>query len=144
MRPPAEGSADAADPSGEDARFPPSHRLRRRADFLRVQRSGARVHTPHFVVVVLPRAEENALRRVGITVTKKVAKAVGRNRVKRVLREVFRKNRELFPEACDLVIIAKSGAADLGYEQALVELERVRGAMAGAARRRRKDLPEAG
>lgn len=75
------------------------------------------------------------MRRLGITVTRKVAGAVGRNRVKRVLREVFRRNHDLFPDACDLVIIGKSGAPELGYEAVRSELARVRGPLVGAARR---------
>lgn len=132
------------EPAGEapgDARFPRTHRLRRRGDFLRVQRDGARVHTRHFVVVVLPRAEGGALRRLGITVTKKVSGAVGRNRVKRVVREVFRLNRHLFPEGCDVVVIAKSGAPALGYGEAVAELASVRRALEHAARRPRQRGP---
>ena len=115
-------------------RFPREHRLRRREDFLRVQKDGTRVHTRHYVIVVLPR-EKGGVRRLGITVTRKIAGAVGRNRVKRVLREVFRRNQTLFPDACDLVIIGKSGAPELGYEAVKVELERVKAPMARAARR---------
>lgn len=120
----------------EDQRFPRAHRLRRREEFLRVQRTGRRVHTKHFVLVVLPGPE--GLRRLGITVTKKVAKAVGRNRVKRVVREVFRRNRHLFPEGCDVVVIAKSGAPALGYEDVKAEIARVRRPLARAAEKARK------
>jgi ribonuclease P protein component len=123
----------AGDPPPSDQRFPRTHRLCRREDFLRVQREGTRVHTRHYVIVVLPRSE-GGVRRLGITVTRKIAGAVGRNRVKRVLREVFRRNRSVFPPACDLVVIAKSGAPELGYEAVLSELARVRGPMANAAR----------
>src|SRR5690606_8110681 len=88
------GEGSAADPTdgvtAPSEGFPPSARLKRRQEFLRVQREGTRVHTPHYVVVVLRRPEGDDVRRLGITVTKKVAGAVGRNRVKRVVREVFR------------------------------------------------------
>ena len=45
--------------------------------------------------------------RVGMAVTKKIGKAVVRNRVKRVLRECFRLNQTLIPPALDLVIVPK-------------------------------------
>lgn len=122
----------------DDVRFPRSHRLRRREEFLRVQRTGRRVHTRHYVVVVLPRAEDDGLQRIGITVTKKVAGSVGRNRTKRVLREVFRQNRHFFPESCDVVVIAKSGAHLLGYEEAREELARIRRPMASSASKARR------
>lgn len=112
-------------------------RLRRRAQFLRVQRRGKRVHTAHFVVILLPSEEPDGERRLGVTVTRKVANAVGRNRVKRVVREVFRRNRELFPMACDIVIIAKRGAPSVAYASALAELEAASAAMRQVARRLR-------
>jgi ribonuclease P protein component len=139
------GEGSAADASSTSERcsetYPRSERLRRRPDFLRVQRDGARVHTPHYVVVVLPRTEGDGVRRLGITVTKKVANAVGRNRVKRVVREVYRKNRDLFPEGCDIVVMAKSGAPELGYHEAVAELAKVSGPLARAARVRRRSAP---
>lgn len=56
--------------------------------------------------------------------TKKVGSAVQRNRIKRVVREVFRRNRELFPSSHDLVFIAKRGASDIDYGSLLSELQR--------------------
>jgi len=93
---------------------------------LLVQRFGARAHTRHFVVIVRARELRDAPTRLGVTVTKRVANAVGRNRVKRVVREVFRRNRHLFPIGCDVVVIAKSGAPLLGYDDVLTEITRIR------------------
>ena len=132
------GEPDARSPEGNDERFPASHRLRRRAEFLRVQREGRRVHTRHFVLVVLPGPDRRGLRRLGITVTKKVAGAVGRNRVKRVVREVFRRNRHLFPAGCDVVVIAKSGAPLLGYDDVKAEIAQVQRPLGQAADKARK------
>ena len=61
-----------------------------------------------------------------MTVTKRVGNAAQRNRVKRLVREVFRRNRHMFPEGCDVVVIAKSGAPALGYEDVRAELARAR------------------
>jgi ribonuclease P protein component len=106
----------------------PEDRVRSRAQYREAQEHGRRVHTPHYLVVVLPRP--SARTRLGITVTKKVSpSAVSRNRVKRVLREVFRKNRGLFPSGCDVVIIAKRGADALGYAEAASEIEDVSSAL---------------
>ncbi len=62
--------------------------------------------------------------RLGLAVTKRLGKAVKRNRVKRLLREFFRRHREMLPPE-DLVIMAKKGAADLDYHQVQEELSRV-------------------
>jgi ribonuclease P protein component len=57
-------------------------------------------------------------------VTKKVGNAVQRNRIKRVVREVFRRNRQLFPASHDIVFIAKREAKGITYEALLAELHR--------------------
>jgi ribonuclease P protein component len=48
--------------------------------------------------------------RLGLTVSQKVGGAVRRNRVKRLVREVFRRERALFPRGAEVVVIAKAGA----------------------------------
>ena len=54
--------------------------------------------------------------RIGITVSKKLGKAVVRNRVRRRLREVYRLNEELFAPGWDIVVVARSRCigADFG------------------------------
>lgn len=118
----------------------PSDRIKRRVDFRRVQSTGRKIHTPHFVLAVLPRPEGGEPR-LGITVTRKIASAVGRNRVKRVMREVFRRHRELFPDACDVVAIAKTGAHTLGFADVLAEIERARLTRSRAPRQPSGPLP---
>ena len=116
----------------DDARFPRAHRLRSRRDFRRVQSVGRRVHTPHFIVLVdRGRAERT---RLGITVSRKVGGAVVRNRVKRLVREVFRANRERFQRGHDLVVIAKRHAGEVDFTSARRELLGVERALANAAR----------
>lgn len=108
--------------TGGDERFSGGDRLKKRYEFRHVQLTGRRTHTPHFLIVV----QSNALHktRLGITVTKKVGTAVERNRIKRVVREVFRRNRSLFPQAHDVVFIAKRGAYPIDYETVLDEVRR--------------------
>ncbi len=112
--------------------FPKSCRLRQRSDFKRVQAHGRPIHTRHFLLLVTPRTHE--VGRLGVTVTKKIANAPGRNRVKRVVREVFRRNRDAFPPESDIVVIAKRGASKIGYSQAMQEVIAARGALSRAAR----------
>jgi ribonuclease P protein component len=51
--------------------------------------------------------------RLGITVTRKVGSSVQRNRIKRVLRDVFRRHRPELSPALDLVLNARPGASDV-------------------------------
>jgi ribonuclease P protein component len=64
--------------------------------------------------------------RLGLAVTRRLGKAVQRNRVKRLLREFFRRHKSKLPPR-DLVIMAKSGANALSYHQVQEELGRLLG-----------------
>jgi ribonuclease P protein component len=64
------------------------------------------------------------LPRLGLVATRRLGKAVRRNRVKRLLREFFRRHKTALPKK-DLVIMAKKGAAALDYYQVEEELGRL-------------------
>jgi len=100
--------------------YPKSARLRRRREYLRVQRSGKRSHTRSFVVVRQPGS--SGMPRLGVTVSSKVGNAVVRNRIKRRVRESFRIHRSRMATGVDVVVIAKHGAHDLSYHQIEQEL----------------------
>ena len=57
-------------------------------------------------------------------VTRRFGKAVRRNRMKRLLREFFRRHKGRLPSR-DLVIMAKKGAEALNYDQVVEELGRL-------------------
>lgn len=60
--------------------------------------------------------------RLGITVTRRVGKAVTRNRLKRQIRECFRRRRALLDAGLDVVVIARGGAAGLLTPEVEAEL----------------------
>lgn len=102
--------------------YPKSARLRHRREYLSLQREGRRCHTAHLVVIKRPAL--GAVPRLGVTASSRVGNAVVRNRIKRIVREVFRHYRaELVPPQ-DLVVIAKPGADTLTYAQAAIEFAR--------------------
>lgn len=109
-------------PVAVSCRFPKSRRLRKRADFLAVQRTGKTQHSRYFVVVSECQSGDQEEGRLGITVSKKVGNAVIRNRVKRVVREFARTATHpgrapnasgvpWLPSNLDVVVIAKRDAA---------------------------------
>ena len=112
-------------PGPASQKFPRTARLLRRSDFVRVQGTGRRVHTPHFVILLV----SNAGQRLGVTVGRRVGGATERNRIKRLVREVFRRNRALFPPDCDIVLVARPGAERLDYAAVKSEVERAQHAL---------------
>ena len=60
------------------------------------------------LLVLYARPNRTAGNRVGITVSKKLGKAVVRNRVRRRLREVYRLNEDRFAPGWDIVVVARS------------------------------------
>ena len=59
-------------------------------------------------LVLYARPNRLTTNRVGITVGKKLGKAVIRNRVRRRLREIYRCNEVLFTPGWDIVVVARS------------------------------------
>jgi ribonuclease P protein component len=106
-------------------------RLVRRREFLAVQERGKRLHADQYVVLGLPNGCGHA--RLGVTVSSKVADAVGRNRVKRWVREAFRATAVGMP-GVDLVVIARAGAPAGGIAAVRRALDAAR-ARLGEARR---------
>jgi ribonuclease P protein component len=86
-------------------------RLLRRADFERLSKYGNRIDSDYFVILYT----RNGLGklRLGVTVSKRVGRAVVRNRLKRLVREHFRQHKGLFSDSYDVNVIAKGGTSDL-------------------------------
>ena len=90
--------------------FRPNERIRRRADFQLVYEKGTRIHGRYATLFVLP--NRLAVGRLGIAVTRKLGGAVQRNRAKRLIREVFRRNK--IANGYDVVVVAKRELLDAG------------------------------
>ena len=82
--------------------------------FRRLYRSNGQANS---CLVLYARKNRTGTNRVGITVSKKLGKAVVRNRVRRRLREVYRLNEEQFLPGYDIVIVARSRAVDVSFQK---------------------------
>jgi len=94
--------------------FPRFLRLLHRVEFLKVQSQGRKVVVEPLLALALPNGL--GVTRLGLTVSTKVGNAVVRARLRRQLREVFRKRRALLPPGLDLVLIPRQGAQAAGLE----------------------------
>lgn len=150
MSPPdAPAPDEATHPFRLDQRLRKDERLRARPEFLAVQRRGRRATSDALVAVVLRHTSDppRPFARLGLTVSKKVGNAVVRNRIKRRLREIFRRNKHALPVGCDIVWIARSAAAQASFDdlhtQAIETTARaLRSGAQGRSRRRSKRAPK--
>lgn len=69
----------------------------------------------YFVCYLATREEQG--NKIGLAVSRKVGKAVTRNRVKRYLREFYRTHRAAMKTPCELVVVARPAAASMSYAE---------------------------
>ncbi len=55
--------------------------------------------------------------RIGIVVKRKIGKAIKRNRVKRLIREVFRLNKKKLVVAVDMIFVARLDIKEMKYQE---------------------------
>lgn len=126
-------------------------RLRRRADFVRASKTGARFSARLFTLQMAGRAatdETPEIPRIGFTVTKKVAGAVGRNRIRRRLKEALRVSGDLGARRDrDYVIVARREALHAPFADIVTQMAegfaRLEERSAANPRRKPKDRPAA-
>jgi len=107
--------------------------LRRRRDVARVRRLGAKSGTRFLSLRCAPRSEENPgdsphqgavpvpSRRVAFLLPRGVGNAVARNRLKRRLREICRRNKDWFPAGYDCLVQPTAAAGKLSFAELLEE-----------------------
>jgi ribonuclease P protein component len=103
--------------------FTKDDRLLKRSDFLRLSRNGKRIQNRYFIVYISKNDIQRC--RLGVTVTRKVGKAVARNRIKRLAREYFRQNRHLIKDHWDISLIAKRESIEVPNHTLLSALENI-------------------
>jgi ribonuclease P protein component len=121
-------------------------RLKKRADFVAAAK-GRRQHQRNFVLQARERdpAVESESARVGFTVTKKVGKAVVRNRIRRRLREAVRlAGGSAFTPDCDYVVAARREALTASFDELRGELSRALRKINRAGDVRLPNLPAGG
>ncbi|MFZ5620360.1 MAG: ribonuclease P protein component [Pseudomonadota bacterium] len=103
------------------ASFQRAARLTRPADFRRVFAGATRTGSRSLTLLAAPNGTDSA--RLGLAISRKVApRAVTRNRLKRTIRESFRRHRSELG-GWDIVILARPAAAATSNRDLRTELE---------------------
>lgn len=98
-----------------------SHKILKRHDFVFLSKYGKKFQDSYFIIIYKQDGSDHS--RLGITVSKRVGNAVLRNRLKRLIREYFRLNKNHLTGHWNFNIIAKKKAAALSSRQVFMSLE---------------------
>lgn len=97
--------------------------IKKNAEYRKIYNRGKSVAGRHMVLYYL--ANNLEICRFGFTVSRKIGKAVKRNRIRRLFREACRLNLEQFPKGFDYVLLARRDIVGLNYwqvEESLLKL----------------------
>ena len=92
-------------------------RLRKNPEFRLVYRRGRSCSNALLVLYVFKNRNNININRVGISVSKKVGKSVIRSRVKRLVSESYRLNKEGLKKGHDLVFVARTASNNKNYRE---------------------------
>jgi ribonuclease P protein component len=106
-----------------DNRFPKCLRLLRSADYKQIYESGNKKAGRSFQVFYRLNSSKDT--RFGISVGRRLGKAVTRNKVRRWIREVIRNNKECARGGFDIIVHPKVNAAREDLRSITLELQRL-------------------
>jgi ribonuclease P protein component len=91
-------------------------RIKKNSHFKLIYSRGKSISNEYLVLYSFKNVNNKNKNRVGITVSKKVGKSVVRNRVKRLIRESYRLNRDVLKKGFDFIIVARNKAAKAKFK----------------------------
>ena len=92
-----------------------SESLKKNDDFQKVYHNGKSFANKYLVMYVLENGTNR--NRLGISVSKKVGNSIVRHRITRLIRESYRLHENIFNSGLDIVVIARTNAAAVSYEE---------------------------
>jgi ribonuclease P protein component len=89
--------------------------LKKSKDFNRVFKEGKYINNVNYRLLVLVAGDKNNIVRVGYVITKKIGKAVVRNRIKRIVREIFINITKNAQKSIDIIMIANKSICNTNF-----------------------------
>ncbi|SRR5258708_1240779 len=106
--------------------LPKENRLTKKTDFENIRQNGRYITTSKLFTISFLNKKDEENPRIGFIVSKKIStKAVERNKIKRTLREIIRKNISYMKTGMDYVIIVKPGILHISHDKLEIELKNV-------------------
>lgn len=99
--------------------------IRKKSDFEKFRNQGKRYDLPYISLVVVENDAYEDDFGLAVITSKKIGKAVQRNKVRRWIKEFFRQNRSLIPADMDYLVIAKKGIFEYGYKNIWQDLKKM-------------------
>ena len=99
-------------------------RIKKNEEFQKVFKKGKSFANRQFVIYCLKKEDQTEFR-IGLSIGKKVGKAVTRNQIKRYIRQTFLELKDDVRHDMDYVIIARNPAATLDFHETKKSLEHV-------------------
>lgn len=90
-------------------------RLRKNEDFRIVYRKGRSYWNRNIGLYMMKNNLDNS--RIGFSITKKIGNSVVRNRTRRRIYEIYRKNFDCIKEGYDIIIIPKKNVVDITHRE---------------------------
>lgn len=91
------------------------YRIRKRKDFRKIYKKGESVAGKYLVLYKFQSGTNNV--RFGYSISKKIGRAIIRNKLKRRLSEICRLYRNNFKEGNDIIFIARKRINEIGFKE---------------------------
>ena len=104
-----------------DEHFTSLERLKKKQDFLHLYKQGRRYRGKYFILIYL--SNDLAFSRVAIVASKKLGNAVQRNRTKRWLRTLFRRNKKLLSRPYDMIFIPRKEIFEAKWQHLVTDYQ---------------------
>ena len=100
--------------------------LRNSIQFSNVYKNGKSFANKYLIMYILE--NNSSLNRLGISVSKKVGNSVVRHRIKRLIKESYRLQENMFNSGLDIVVVARGSASSVSFKEmdsALIHLSKL-------------------